>query len=223
MGLYTSAVYAESVTEIPFIRGKVAEIQRRSGFDPVPTSARNWARCWKCCPRRPVPDPGGRPVLHRHGHRADAGTQQDPPVPAPRPYGRFAYALAYVPRDVYSTETRLKIQQILMDRLQASDCEFWTFFSESVLARVQFILRLDPKNKAVVDPVRLEKEVIQACRSWKDDYASLVNESFGEAQGTRVLADFPKGFPPATASASPRTRPWSTCSTSTASPTSASW
>ncbi|MCZ7176340.1 NAD-glutamate dehydrogenase, partial [Salmonella enterica] len=37
--------------------------------------------------------------------------------------------------------------------------------------------------------------VVQACRSWQDDYASLVVESFGEAHGTNVLADFPKGFP----------------------------
>ncbi|MEM8160825.1 NAD-glutamate dehydrogenase, partial [Morganella morganii] len=67
------------------------------------------------------------------------------------PYGRFCYCLAYVPRDVYSTETRLKIQQVLMERLQASDCEFWTFFSESVLARVQFILRVDPKSRIDID------------------------------------------------------------------------
>ena len=111
------------------------------------------------------------------------------------PYGRFCYCLAYVPRDVYSTETRVKIQQVLMDRLQGIDCEFWTFFSESVLARVQFILKVDPKKRVQIDPVRLEKEVIQACRSWKDDYTSLMVESLGEAQGTEVLSEFPDGFP----------------------------
>ncbi len=36
---------------------------------------------------------------------------------------------------------------------------------------------------------------MQACRSWQDDYAALTVESFGEAHGTNVLADFPKGFP----------------------------
>ena len=100
-----------------------------------------------------------------------------------------------MPRDVYSTEVRQKIQQVLMERLKASDCEFWTFFSESVLARVQLILRVDPKNRIDIDPQQLENEVIQACRSWKDDYASLVVEGFGEAQGNNILADFPKGFP----------------------------
>ncbi|CAI3798048.1 NAD-specific glutamate dehydrogenase [Pseudomonas sp. MM223] len=82
-----------------------------------------------------------------------------------------------------------------MERLKASDCEFWTFFSESVLARVQLILRVDPKNRIDIDPQQLEREVIQACRSWHDDYSTLVVENFGEAQGTNILADFPKGFP----------------------------
>lgn len=196
MGLYTSAVYADSVTRIPYIRGKVAEIQRRSGFDPRAHLGKELGQVLEVLPRddlfqTPVDDLFATAmaiVQMQERNKIRLFLRRDP-------YGRFAYALAYVPRDVYSTETRVKIQQILMERLQATDCEFWTFFSESVLARVQFILRLDPKNKAVVDPVRLEKEVIQACRSWKDDYASLINETFGEAKGTRVLADFPKGFP----------------------------
>jgi glutamate dehydrogenase len=49
MGLYTSSVYGESVRVIPYIRRKVAEIERRSGFRPRPTWARNWPRCSKCC------------------------------------------------------------------------------------------------------------------------------------------------------------------------------
>ncbi len=60
---------------------------------------------------------------------------------------------------------------------------------------MQLILRVDPKNRMDIDPLLLEKEVVQACRSWQDDYSSLVVESFGEAHGTNVLADFPKGFP----------------------------
>ncbi|UCP00157.1 NAD-glutamate dehydrogenase [Metapseudomonas lalkuanensis] len=196
MGLYTSAVYAESVGRIPYIRRKVAEIQRRSGFDAKAHLGKELAQVLEVLPRddlfqTPVDDlftTAMSIVQMQERNKIRLFLRRDP-------YGRFAYALAYVPRDVYSTETRLKIQQILMERLQASDCEFWTFFSESVLARVQFILRLDPKNKLHVDTAMLEKEVIQACRSWKDDYASLINESFGEGQGTRVLADFPKGFP----------------------------
>jgi len=64
-----------------------------------------------------------------------------------------------------------------------------------VLIRVQFLLRLDPSKQIEVDPQQLEHEVLQACRTWQDDYVSLVIERFGEAQGTGVLNSYPKGFP----------------------------
>ncbi|KAB0507898.1 NAD-glutamate dehydrogenase [Pseudomonas moorei] len=196
MGLYTSSVYGESVRAIPYIRRKVEEIERRSGFQAKAHLGKELAQVLEVLPRddlfqTPVDELFSTVmsiVQIQERNKIRVFLRKDP-------YGRFCYCLAYVPRDIYSTEVRQKIQQVLMDRLKASDCEFWTFFSESVLARVQLILRVDPKNRIDIDPLLLEKEVVQACRSWQDDYASLVVESFGEAHGTNVLADFPKGFP----------------------------
>ncbi|WP_213877440.1 NAD-glutamate dehydrogenase [Pseudomonas sp. dw_358] len=196
MGLYTSSVYGESVRQIPYIRRKVAEIESRSGFDAKAHLGKELAQVVEVLPRddlfqTPVDELFGTVmsiVQIQERNKIRVFLRKDP-------YGRFCYCLAYVPRDVYSTEVRQKIQQVLMERLKASDCEFWTFFSESVLARVQLILRVDPKNRIDIDAQQLENEVVQACRSWKDDYAALTVESFGEAQGTAVLADFPKGFP----------------------------
>jgi glutamate dehydrogenase len=196
MGLYTTAVYAESVWNIPFIRRKVAVIKQRSGFGSSAHLGKELAQVLEVLPRddlfqTPVDELFNTTmaiVQIQERNKIRVFLRRDP-------YGRFCYCLAYVPRDVYSTETRLKIQQVLMERLQATDCEFWTFFSESVLARVQFILKVDPSKRIQIDPLRLEKEVIQACRSWKDDYSSLIIESLGEAQGTEVLSEFPSGFP----------------------------
>ncbi|VVQ04109.1 NAD-specific glutamate dehydrogenase [Pseudomonas fluorescens] len=196
MGLYTSSVYGESVRVIPYIRRKVEEIERRSGFQAKAHLGKELAQVLEVLPRddlfqTPVDELFSTVmsiVQIQERNKIRVFLRKDP-------YGRFCYCLAYVPRDIYSTEVRQKIQQVLMDRLKATDCEFWTFFSESVLARVQLILRVDPKNRLDIDPLLLEKEVVQACRSWQDDYAALTVESFGEAHGTNVLADFPKGFP----------------------------
>ncbi|KIH84254.1 NAD-glutamate dehydrogenase [Pseudomonas batumici] len=196
MGLYTSSVYGESVRVIPYISRKVTEIERRSGFQAKAHLGKELAQVLEVLPRddlfqTPVDELFNTVmsiVQIQERNKIRVFLRKDP-------YGRFCYCLAYVPRDIYSTEVRQKIQQVLMERLKATDCEFWTFFSESVLARVQLILRVDPKNRLDIDPLQLENEVIQACRSWQDDYKSLVVEGFGEAQGTNVLADFPKGFP----------------------------
>ncbi|PVZ19478.1 MULTISPECIES: NAD-glutamate dehydrogenase [unclassified Pseudomonas] len=196
MGLYTSSVYAQSVHQIPYIRSKVAEIERRSGFDAKAHLGKELAQALEVLPRddlfqTPVDELFTTVmaiVQIQERNKIRVFLRKDP-------YGRFCYCLAYVPREVYSTEVRQKIQQVLMERLKASDCEFWTFFSESVLARVQLILRVDPQVRLEIDPAQLEREVVQACRSWQDDYQALAVENFGEAQGTHLLADFPKGFP----------------------------
>ncbi|UXJ51089.1 NAD-glutamate dehydrogenase [Pseudomonas citronellolis] len=196
MGLFTSSVYNESVSHIPSIRGKVAEVERRSGFDANGHLGKELAQVLEVLPRddlfqTPVDELYSTAmaiVQIQERNKIRLFLRKDP-------YGRFAYCLAYVPRDIYSTETRIKIEQVLRERLKASDCEFWTFFSESTLARVQFILRVDPKTRIDIDTKRLEEEAIQACRSWQDDYAALVVENFGEGQGTNILEDFPKGFP----------------------------
>ncbi|MFV3405180.1 MULTISPECIES: NAD-glutamate dehydrogenase [Pseudomonas] len=196
MGLYTSSVYGESVHTIPYIRGKVAEVERRSQFDAKAHLGKELAQVLEVLPRddlfqTPIDELFSTAmsiVQIQERNKIRVFLRKDP-------YGRFCYCLAYVPREIYSTEVRQKIQQVLMERLKATDCEFWTFFSESVLARVQLILRVDPKNRIDIDPQQLEKEVVQACRSWQDDFSTLVVENFGEAQGTSILDDFPKGFP----------------------------
>jgi len=196
MGIYTSIAYSESVRSIPYIRRKVAEVEQRSGFNAQGHLGKELVKVLEVLPRddlfqTPVDELYNTSlaiVQIQERNKVRLFLRADP-------YGRFVYALAYVPRDIYSTESRVRIQQVLVDRLQATDCEFWTYFSESVLARVQFILRIDPKTKLNIDHAQIEREVIQACRSWKDDYAGLVVESLGEAKGTRVLADFPKSFP----------------------------
>lgn len=196
LGLFTSSVYTQSVRRIPYIRSKVAQVVERSQFDDSAHLAKELVQVLEVLPR----DELFQMTLDQLFETAIAIVQIQERnrlrlFLRTDPYGRFCYCLAYVPRDIYSTETRLRIQQVLIDRLGASGCEFSTYFSESVLIRVQFLLRLDPEKPLQIDPLQLEKEVVQACRTWQDDYSGLIIERFGEARGTRILSDFPKGFP----------------------------
>ncbi|HCL51911.1 MAG TPA: NAD-glutamate dehydrogenase, partial [Pseudomonas sp.] len=51
MGLYTSTVYGESVHAIPYIRVKVAEVERRSGFDTKAHLGKELAQVLEVLPR----------------------------------------------------------------------------------------------------------------------------------------------------------------------------
>ena len=106
MGLYTSSVYADSVSRIPFIRRKVAEIVQRSGFDPKAHLGKELEQVLEVLPRddlfqTPVDELFNTAIAIvqiQERNKLRLFLRRDP-------YGRFAYCLAYVPRDVYSTET----------------------------------------------------------------------------------------------------------------------
>ncbi|WP_373186528.1 NAD-glutamate dehydrogenase [Halopseudomonas sp.] len=196
MGLYTSRVYSGTVERIPHLRQKVAAVREASGFTAHSHLGKELDQALQVLPRDDLFQMSEAElrdtalsivqIQERNHIRVFLRSGN---------YGRFYYCLVYVPREIYNTEIRLKIQAVLMERLQASDCEFWTYFSESVLARTQFILSVDPKQDLVVDPVKIEQDIIRVCRDWNDDFSDRLNESLGEATATAVLEDFTEGFP----------------------------
>ena len=57
-------------------------------------------------------------------------------------YGLFYTCLVFMPRDVYNTQLRVRIQELLKATLGAEDAPFDAYFSESILVRLQFIIRV---------------------------------------------------------------------------------
>ena len=61
-------------------------------------------------------------------------------------YGRFVSCLVYVPKERFNTELRQSFQTILSDEFNANEMSFTTHFSDSVLARIHFIARVEPEK-----------------------------------------------------------------------------
>lgn len=109
-------------------------------------------------------------------------------------FGMFSNCLLYMPRDLYSTELREKIQRILVEELDADNIEFTTYFSESILARTHFIVRLKDKKKTPPDPKILEEKIIKAASDWEDDLCHALNDQYGEEKGSALDLRFGKAF-----------------------------
>ncbi|MCL4126755.1 UNVERIFIED_CONTAM: hypothetical protein GTU68_062296 [Idotea baltica] len=196
IGLYTSSVYNSSIKNIPYIRHKANVVKQKAEFEPNSYLDREFSQILEILPRDDLFQTPVNDLLNTAVSIIQIQERNKIRLFLRRgPYGLFYYCLVYVPRDIYSTKTRLKIQKVLSERLNANGCEFWTYFSESVLTRVQFILHVDPKNKAQINVELLEQEIIQACRSWDDDYSDLTIKTLGESKGSGILTTFPNGFP----------------------------
>ena len=112
-------------------------------------------------------------------------------------YGRFVSCLVFLPRDRYTTPVRLQIAEILTDAFGAPSHEWNVRLGESVLARLHFVLHVDPRDPTPDDLDALEGRIAAATRAWVDDLRDALVGARGEEDGLDVLHQWGDAFPAA--------------------------
>ena len=138
-------------------------------------------------------------------------------------YGRFYSVLVYLPRDRYTTTVRLAIQDILMETLHGVSVDYTTMVSESVLARLNYTVRVAPEYRDQdVDTDALQARIRAAVRSWDDEFGDALGQEVGEEQSAELATRY---APACRMPTGRRTRParrWPTCGSGTPWPTARS-
>src|SRR4051794_23107841 len=200
VGLFPSTAYTTSVVDVPLVRRRVAEVIIRSGVPADSHTGKELLDVLETYPRDELLQVGADEllpvalaVLHLQERRQTRlFLRQDPT-------GRFWSALVYLPRDRYTTEVRLAMQQILLERLGGTNVEYTARSTESVLARLHFVVRVpvgrrgSPKPMAV-DVEALQSELAAAARSWTDDLSDALHARHG-ADAEKMLARVADAFP----------------------------
>ncbi|MFP5253207.1 MAG: NAD-glutamate dehydrogenase [Actinomycetes bacterium] len=199
LGLFSSAAYTESLTRIPVIRKKAKAVIDRAGFDPHSHTGKALMDVLETYPRdelfqTPVDELAdiAQAVLHtRERRQVRLFVRQDV-------YGRFLSCLVYLPRDRYTTAVREKIAAILKSQLGGESLEYTARVSESLLARLHFVIR-PPRGELVgdYDVEDLERRLAEAARSWRDDFVQAVHAEYGEEEGARLARTYAASFPEA--------------------------
>jgi len=196
LGLFTSSAYLSSVRELPVVRRKVAEVMERSGLPATSHSGKDLMTILETYPRDELfqirTDDLYRTamaVLRLAGRRRlRLFTRKDT-------YGRFISCLVYLPRDRFNTDNRLKIQDILSKRLNGVGVDFATHVSDSVLARIHLTVRTDPADPpGEIDNDSIQRELIEATRSWDADFENLLDRKLGTEQSRELCDRYVKAF-----------------------------
>lgn len=197
LGLYTSSVYIQSSRQIPIIRRKVDAIIAKSGLHDYEYDWKELLQILEIHPRDDLFQVDVDElyeivsgILQIHDRRQiRLFVRKDK-------FEQFYSCLVYSPREIYSTDFRSKVQAILCEQLGCEQAEFTTYFSESVLTRTEFILR--GKNiSSSFDLNKLEQQIRQAGRSWRDDLRDNLIDTLGEEAGNRAFSSYGEGFPAA--------------------------
>jgi glutamate dehydrogenase len=199
LGLLTSAAYTESVQRVPVLRRKAEQVLAETGFTPASHSGKDLLQILETYPRdelfqTSIADllPIAVGVLHLQERRAlRLYLRKDD-------YGRFLSCLVYLPRDRYTTQVRLRMQQILLDEVGGVSVDYTARISESVLARLHFVVRVAPEQPVPdLDLSDVEAKLAEATRAWADDFSEALVDQCGEEEAARLLKRYAQAFPAA--------------------------
>ena len=196
LGLSTSTLYSNSVTQIPVLRRKVEAVMERAGFQEASHDAKDLLTILENYPRDELLQIGEDELYHTAMGILGLQERQRLRVFIRRErFGRHFSCLVFLPRDRLNTDNRVAIQRILLDALHGVSIEYESRLSESVLARIHFIVRIEPGDAVDYDTAAIERRLAQAIRSWTDDLADALVEEFGEHRGVELFHRYREGFP----------------------------
>ena len=198
LGLWTSAAYNSSPIDIPVLRHKVASVVRRAGFPPNSHSGKDLIAILETYPRDELFQTSEDELYEiamgvlalQERRRVRVFVRRDR-------FERFVSCLVFVPRDRYNTGLRLKIDEILRSSFNAVGSEYTARVSESVLARLHFVLRTIPGQVPEPDPTHLETTIAAASRTWSDDLRERLVAEHGDVHGNALARRWADAFPPA--------------------------
>ncbi|MGY4540231.1 glutamate dehydrogenase [Arthrobacter sp. UYNi723] len=197
IGLFATSAYAGSVRNIPVVREKVDAVLGNAGFPPDSHSGKDLLGILETYPRDELfqietEDLAATATgIQRLQERRRTRLFLRPDI-----YGRFMSAVVYLPRDRYTTNVRLRIEEELRTTFKAESIDYEARMTESALARLFFRIRL-PKGSEVshFNADELEARLVRAARSWSEGIAEVLRERGADEQAKELSAIWSEAFP----------------------------
>jgi glutamate dehydrogenase len=200
LGLYSSIAYTESLTRIPLLREKAYGVLEAAGVERESHTGKALMDVLENYPRdelfqtplEELQSIAMQVLQTRERRRLRLFVRRDA-------YHRFLSCLVYLPRDRYNTSVREKVSSILLDELAGTSIEYTARVTESMLARVHFVVRPE-RGKTIgadFDVAAVERKLADAARSWSDDFVAAVREEYGEGRGAALARTYAHAWPEA--------------------------
>jgi glutamate dehydrogenase len=200
LGLFAHTAYSESIEDIPLLADKLEAVLDRAGLSDDSYDGKDLIEILETYPRDELFQisadelfPIAMGVLRlRERKQLRLFVRKDE-------YGRYMSCLVFLPRDRYTTQIRLRIQEILRSAFDGTTVDYSAMVGDSALARLHVVVRGERgRPLPEIDVSDLEARLVAATRSWADDLAEAIIDECGEERAsvlTRRYADaFSEGY-----------------------------
>jgi glutamate dehydrogenase len=180
VGLFTSTAYTRGAHGIPYLRRKIAAVERHAGFDSASHSGKALANVLEHYPRDELFQIDEDTLYNFALAILQLDERPRVRVLARRDrFDRFVSVLVYAPRERYDSQIRAKIGTYLANAFIGRVSAFYPYFpDEGPLVRVHFIIGRSGGASPNIERATLEREVEAIIRTWRDgfgDALALVN------------------------------------------------
>jgi glutamate dehydrogenase len=197
LGLYTHAAFSGSIKAIPVLRRKLTEVLEIMGLSAASHDGKEVAEVLDFYPREELfmassadlAAVAGGVHLLRERRQTRLFLRRDI-------YGRYVSCLVYLPRDRYTTQVRLRAQEILQRAFNGSQVDYSVQVGESPVARLQLVVRADRgRQLPEADSAELERAIAATVRSWDDDLADEAAAAYGPQRAREFITEIGEAIP----------------------------
>ena len=196
IGLYTAAVYGGSPANVPIVVDKLNHVLVQSGYSRDSHYYKEVAQILYTYPLEDLLLCDEQLLLENVIDILYAQERKDLKLFL-RSEGnnQFVIASLYVPRDVYNTSVRLNFEELIYRTLEVRDSDFQVFLSESNLARLRLVFRLQKPGENQLEVQAIEMRMKQLTRRWGDELHASLIEHYGEEKGNKLSKKYNQSFP----------------------------
>ena len=198
VGLFTAEAYLARVEEAPLVRRKVQRVMERANLVPGGHNQKAFKNIIETYPRDELFFSSedellqiGLGILHLLSRpRTKLFIRRDR-------FDRYLSAFVFVPRERFNSELRRKIGDEIASAFSGRISAFYPSFSDGPLARVHFIIGLEPFDHPEPDIAALERRIVDLARTWEDAFEQAARASGGAAVRRRLTtyeAAFSAGY-----------------------------
>jgi len=196
LGLYTHTAYSATPWEIPVIRRKARRVLERAGLPYGGHDYKALVDIIETYPRDELLQMSEDDLYEIAMGIFNLGERRRVRLFVRRDnFGRFLSCLVYIPRDRFNTRNRERIEAILDQELHGNTLDYGTRVTESVLARLHYVIHVDPSDPPVWDVDGIEAKLAEATREWSDDLRDELIAQLGEERASVLAHGYADAFP----------------------------
>jgi glutamate dehydrogenase len=195
LGLFTASVYYTDALAIPLVRLKIEQILQRAGLSRASHAGRTLLHVLQTHPRDELLQASVEDLSRIANSIRSLQDRQLTRLYIRRDlFRRFIACLVYVPRDKFNTQIRERIEEVLLSELGGETLESQVTLSESSLARVYTVVRMDPTQEHRIALRVLQERIEAIVETWDDQLRKVLVHRHGESKGLMLARRFAGSF-----------------------------